>query len=142
MCFPYLQYYCLSCGQLYTKNNYFVVKRFCCIYYFPCQTCSNTKRDKSYFKKMTDYDLKLGKRDLSHEGWEGHHPNDNICLKHLIVSERIVAALKIMRIWKIMKHKKRVKAVNLIKQQWIKSYYDPKYIMCKSRLLRQFHELY
>lgn len=142
MSFPYLQYYCLSCGHLYTKNNYFVVKKFCCIYYFPCETCSKTKRDKQYFKKMSNYDIKLGNRDLSHKGWEGQHPDDNICLKHLIVKERTVAALRIMRIYKNFKHKRRVKAANIIKQQWIKSYYDPKYKICRNRLLRQFHELY
>ena len=142
MTFSYLQYYCLSCGHLYTKNNNFVVKRYCCFYNFPCETCSNTKRDKHHFKKMTNYDIKLGSRDLSHEGWEGVHPNDNICLKHLIVRERIVAALRIMRIYKIIKHKRRVKAANIIKQQWIKSYYDPKHKICRNRLLRQFHELY
>ena len=139
--FPYLQYYCLSCGQLYTKNNYFVVKRFCCVYYFPCETCSNTKRDKLNFKKISDFDISLGARYLSHEGWENQHPNDNICLKHLIVRERIVAALRIMRIYKIIKHKRRVRAANIIKQQWIKSYYDPKYKLCRDRLLRQFYEL-
>jgi hypothetical protein len=46
----------------------------------------------------------------------------------------------IMRIYSI-KHARRVKAANSIKQQWIKSYYDPKYKLSRGRLLRQFHEL-
>jgi hypothetical protein len=90
---------------------------------------------------MSNYDIKLGKRDLNHEGWEGKHPDTDVCLKQLIVSERVVAALRIMRIYKIMKHARRVKAANSIKQQWIKSYYDPKYKLCRGRILRQFHEL-
>jgi len=142
MSFSYLQYYCLSCGNLYTKNKYFVVKKICCFYYFSCETCSETKRDKQYITKMSNYDIKLGKRDLSHEGWGGQHPDDNTCLRLLIVKERITAALKIMRIYKIFKHARRVKAANIIKQQWIKSYYNPKYNICRNRLLRQFHELY
>ena len=90
---------------------------------------------------MSNYDIKLGNRDLSHEGWDGQHPDDNICLKYLIVRERVVSALRIMRIYKIIKHKRRIIAANIIKQQWIKSYYDPKYKLCRDRLLRQFHEL-